>query len=100
MSSGVAVGAKMRRVFCVLAAYFAGLDVDRLTGGAPISWFADGVAGQHIGVAVLDSGIARANDLSYGLVETVDMITGSTTPSDAFGHGTHVGGILAGIGIN
>ena len=83
-----------------VATYLASVDVDRLTSGAPNSWFANGVAGQHIGVAVLDSGIAPGNDLSYGLVQTVDMITGSTTPSDPFGHGTHVGGILAGIGIN
>jgi serine protease AprX len=58
------------------------------------------VTGQQVRVAVLDSGIAPVGDMSAQIMQTVDLITGSTTPSDPYGHGTHVAGILAGVGTS
>src|SRR5262245_46407710 len=70
-----------------------------------------GYRGAGIGVAVIDSGITRHDDLTYlgssSLVRTkngqrvaafVDFVNGRTSPYDDNGHGTHVAGIIAGNG--
>jgi serine protease AprX len=54
------------------------------------------VTGQGIGVAVIDSGISRHTALTNKVVANVSMIDGDGSVSDAFGHGTHVAGIIAG----
>jgi serine protease AprX len=72
-----------------------------------------GYRGTGIGVAVIDSGITRHDDLTYlgssSLVKTkngqrvaafVDFVNGRTTPYDDNGHGTHVAGIIAGNGYD
>ena len=59
-------------------------------GGIP------GVNGQGIGVAVIDSGISPHAALVNKVVANVSVITGDPSVSDAFGHGTHVAGIIAG----
>ncbi len=57
-----------------------------------------GVTGQGIGVAVIDSGISGHAALSKKVVANVSLITGDSSTADAFGHGTHVAGAIAGNG--
>jgi len=55
-----------------------------------------GVTGQGIGVAIVDSGISPHAALVNKVVANVSFVTGDPSVSDAFGHGTHVAGIIAG----
>ena len=55
-----------------------------------------GVNGQGIGVAVVDSGISPHTALVNKIVANVSLITGDPSVADAFGHGTHIAGIIAG----
>jgi serine protease AprX len=55
-----------------------------------------GVNGQGIGVAIVDSGISPHAALVNKVVANVSLITGDPSVGDAFGHGTHVAGIIAG----
>ena len=55
-----------------------------------------GVDGRGIGVAVVDSGIAPHSALAQRVVANVSFVTGDSQVTDAFGHGTHVAGIIAG----
>jgi serine protease AprX len=56
------------------------------------------VNGQGIGVAIVDSGISAHAALANKVVANVSLITGDPSTADAFGHGTHVAGIIAGTG--
>jgi serine protease AprX len=55
-----------------------------------------GVSGQGIGVAIVDSGISPHAALTNKVVANVSLIVGDPSVQDAFGHGTHVAGIIAG----
>ena len=55
-----------------------------------------GVDGRGIGVAIIDSGIAPHSALANRVVANVSFVTGDPQLTDAFGHGTHVAGIIAG----
>jgi serine protease AprX len=55
-----------------------------------------GVTGQGIGVAVIDSGITPHAALANKIVANVSLISGDASTRDAYGHGTHVAGIIAG----
>ena len=55
-----------------------------------------GVSGQGIGVAIVDSGISPHAALVGKVVANVSLIAGDPSVGDAFGHGTHVAGIIAG----
>jgi serine protease AprX len=55
-----------------------------------------GVTGRGVGVAVVDSGIAPHTALSNKVVASVSFVTGDRSTLDAYGHGTHVAGIIAG----
>jgi len=58
------------------------------------------VTGLNIGVAVIDSGISAHTALTGKVAANVSFITGDPSVSDAYGHGTHVAGIIAGSATN
>lgn len=55
-----------------------------------------GVTGQGIGVAVIDSGISSHSALWKKVIASISFVTGDSTVSDSYGHGTHIAGIIAG----
>jgi serine protease AprX len=56
------------------------------------------VTGAGVTVAVVDSGISPHPALAKKVLANVSLVTGDPSVADAFGHGTHVAGIIAGLG--
>jgi serine protease AprX len=65
-----------------------------------------GYTGQGVGGALVDSGVSSNPDLNGGflglsrVVWNQSFVTGNASASDQFGHGTHVGGLIAGNGTS
>ena len=67
--------------------------------GADRLW-AEGIDGEGVTVAVVDTGVARVADLSGRVVGGVDLSGGGDPYEDEFGHGTFVAGLIAGNGAS
>lgn len=63
-----------------------------------------GLNGSGIGIAVIDSGVYQHDDLQNAnasgsrIVYSQSFVSGDLSVNDAYGHGTHVAGIIAGNG--
>ena len=87
---------------------FGSLDRTNATIGSGAVRAATGYDGHGIGVAVIDSGItAWHDDLGHSgttgsqrVRQFVDFVGGASTPSDDYGHGSHVSGIIVGNGFD
>ncbi|HNB50781.1 MAG TPA: S8 family serine peptidase, partial [Anaerolineales bacterium] len=62
--------------------------------GADFVW-ADGVTGEGITVAVIDTGLAEHPGIEDSIIGWVDFVENKHNPKDRSGHGTHVAGIIA-----
>ncbi len=81
---------------CGVAAYDEILRYNMDKIRAPESWGCS--QGKDVIVAVLDSGVNLTHpDLQANIITGTTFISGTTTPEDDNGHGTHVAGVIAAV---
>lgn len=72
---------------------------------APTAW-KSGYTGVGIAVALVDSGVNSHPDLQTGIlpisrvVYNQSFVSGNSSASDQYGHGTHIAGLIAGDGLS
>lgn len=77
--------------------YVKAIDADNLWNTWPY------IRGEGVTVAVVDSGISPHPDFNGAngvsrVIKRVNFVSGSTSPDDFYGHGTHIAGTIAGSG--
>ena len=75
-----------------------GADQARSGGSGLLGLAYPGVTGNGVGVAIVDSGISPHRALANKVVANVSFVPGDSATTDAYGHGTHIAGIVAGLG--
>jgi len=73
----------------------AGAMLDEVLGVESSRW-----SGDKVGIAIVDSGLERAQDLDGGRTDKFFYLSGDGNEKafDDFGHGTHVAGLIGGTG--
>jgi hypothetical protein len=64
----------------------------------PAAWQV--TTGSAVKIAVVDTGVTAAGDLSGAVLSGYDFVNGDSDPSDDYGHGTVVASLIAGRGNN